>query len=436
MLRKNRFTGLFSLNSNPIEKHKNYRIKEFLTLWLLPIKSYMAVSSGLLIARILGGLITILIARSLGDIGFASFSAAFFLMTILGNSTSGLDKTFVFQFVRLKGREKDSVLSSYTFLKLYLMLFLTSSAIVILFLFRGSFNFDIRLAILGIICSISYWILTYISSIYQALQKFKLYGLTQITYYLGLFLLVIIIFLLKINSGFIYISLYFLASWILIVLLLPFKNKGILTSKEELIGLLKKAKWLILSEIVWLIFIRFDYFTVSKILGPDELGNYALALRIINITIIFVGSLSLYILPKAAEIDSNKKLARFWKISLGIGGTLLGFNLILYLLAKPIVLILFGREYFPTIRFFRLMIIAYLPMVFLSPFKYLILRFNKEIHYFVFNGILLATYIIFLNMFVVKFGSIGPIFAKGVSFLATLLYGFILYNTSKRKDLK
>ena len=82
------------------------------------------------------------------------------------------------------------------------------------------------------------------------------------------------------------------------------------------------------------------------------------------------------------------------------------------------------------------MIIAYLPVIFLSPFKYLILRFTREIHYFVFNGTLLATYIIFLNMLLAKFGSIGPIFTKGVSFLATLLYGIILYITSKRKDLK
>jgi len=400
------------------------------------LKDYLTVSSSLLISRILGGLITILIARALGNIGFASFSAGFFIMTILGNCTAGIDKTFVFQFVSLKGRQKESILSLYTLLKLYIWLLIMVVTILILFFFRNSFNFDVRFAIFGAIFSVSFWILNYISSIYQALQKFKLYGKTQIIYYLAVFLMVMTLFLLKFNNSYLYLSVYFVGALVLAILLLPFKNLKIISSQKGLAELLQKAKWLIFSEIAWLIFVRLDYFTVSRFICPVDLGNYALALRMINVITIFVSSLSLYILPKAAEIDSLKKLRKFWKASLGIGISLIGFNIILFLLAKPIVLIFFGREYLPAVKFFRLMILAYLPTIFFPPFKYLILRFSKKIHYFIFNGILLTTYLIFLRMFELKFGSNGPIFIKGLSFLATLLFGVILYLTNKRRNLK
>lgn len=416
------------MNNN---KFKDIFISDFKML-----KNYFTVSFGLLVSRLFGALITILIARSLGDAEFASFSTGFFIMTMLGMSTIGIDKTFVFHFVRTKGREIDFLLSNYTAVKLILLITFVILTILIFSFYSGINNLNITLFLLGSIYSISFWILTYISSIYQALQKFRLYAITQVTYYSLVFGFTLILFLIKTKTSFVYISSYYISAIILMFLLLPFKNVKFSLSKDGLTDLLKKSKWLLFSELLWIVFVRMDYFTVSKFLVPEELGNYALALRMMNMIVIFINSLSLYILPKAADIDSKKKLRDFWKTSYSIVFLLMILNLFLFLFAKPIVVILFGSEYFLSIKFFRMMLIAYLPAIFFPPFKYLILRFNKEINYFIFNAILLGGYFLFLRPSEIIFGSMGPIVSKGIGFLATLFFGVILYITNKHRDLK
>ena len=89
-----------------------------------------------------------------------------------------------------------------------------------------------------------------------------------------------------------------------------------------------------------------------------------------------------------------------------------------------------------AIDFFRKMIIAYSPMFFVPPFKNLILKFNKKIHYFVFNLILILSYFTFFSIFEPELSFQAPIFAKGAGFLAALLYVIILYYCRNKNILK
>ena len=79
------------------------------------LQVFSKVSLSLIIARILSAIITFITAKYLGSKNYALFSTGFFLMTIVGFSGTGLDKSFVFNYVRRK--EKRDMLNNYLIAK-------------------------------------------------------------------------------------------------------------------------------------------------------------------------------------------------------------------------------------------------------------------------------------------------------------------------------
>jgi O-antigen/teichoic acid export membrane protein len=399
--------------------------------------NYFTIAVSVFIARGLGGLITILIIRAIGGAEFASFSAGFFIMTILGYSTTGLDKSFVFQYVHQKRKDNKELIESYLWLKLIMIIFLGILAIIISYFSLNFIKFNIILLIYGILYSISFWFFTLILSMYQAQQNFKKYGLIQIIYYMVIFILTVLLIFANKRSSELFLLAYFLGIFGIIPLMISFRKIRISYYKDEILNLLNLSKWLIISELCWLLFIRMDYFTVSNYLSKNILGEYAIALRSVNILSIFVSSLSIYILPKVAEITSKSQLRIFWKKSNFLTFSLLLLGVIIFVFAKQIIIILYGTNHMIAIDYFRKMIIAYSPMFFIPPFKNLILKFNNKIHYFIFNMILIITYFFTLPIYNNRISHIySPIYSKATGFLIVLSYGIILYCFRDRNILQ
>jgi len=409
------------------------KIKRIIIAIKKSLVSYFTVSSSLLIARLLSGLCSVLIARSLTVSEFAVFSTAFFVMTILGQSTTGIDKAFVFQYVIGVGKEKDFVLRDFIYLKLLIWLVFSFLSVLLFFTFEGNYDFKFSTFGIGVVLSLAFWILTFISSIYQAQKNFRLLGLTNVIYSVALFFLILILFFLKNKNMYFYLSSYFVSSILLILLVLPFKGLHLYFRFADVFKLLGKSKWMLCAEVIWLLFIRLDYFNLIHILSETQLGSYAVSLRIMNIIVVLVASLSFYILPKAADIKTPKDLKNFWMISFVIGFSLMFIYLILFLGAGLFIPLVFGKEYAPAIDYLRIMIGAYLPLVFLSPLKYIILRLDKEIFYFLFNLILIVVYLILLFPLIKVFQDKGPVIAKGIGFFSSLMFGVFIYNVYKKQ---
>ncbi|MCD6578407.1 oligosaccharide flippase family protein [bacterium] len=399
--------------------------------------SYFVISASVLLARVLGGVITILIIRSISSSEFAAFSTGFFIMTILGYSTTGLDKSFVFEYIHQNRENNDSLIESYVWLKFIILVNLIIISIAILYFALPYARFNITLAILGILYSSSFWILTLILSMYQAEQDFKKYGLVQISFYMSVFVFVLLFMFIHGRTSYLFLLSYFIGIVGIIPFIIPFRRIKISYYKNEVLRLLNLSKWLITSELCWLLFIRMDYFTVSRYLPKDVLGEYAIALRSINIVSVLIASLSIYILPKVAEIRSDNQLNKFWKKSNFLTFSLFLLGVLIFIFSKQIITTLYGNDHSVAVRYFKSMIIAYAPMFFIPSFKYLILKFNNKIHYFLFNFILVLTYFVALPIFSMKISRVAsPIYAKGAGFLIALLYGVILYYSRDKKKLQ
>ncbi len=399
------------------------------------INNYFSIASSVLIARVLGGLITILIARSLSGAEFASFSAGFFMMTILGYSTTGLDKSFVFQYIHQRRKNNTELIESYLWSKLVMVILLGVLAIIGSYVALNFIKFSFLLLILGVLFSLSFWYFTLVLSLYQAKQDFKKYGLVQISFYTLIFVFTLFFIFINKKSSIIFLLAYLLGVFGIIPLMVPFYKLRIRYNRDEITKLLKYAKWLIVAEISWLFFIRLDYFTVSHYLSKNILGEYAIALRSVNILSIFVSSLSIYILPKVAEIKHKRELKIFWKKSNFLTFSMVLLGLLVFIFAKEIVTVLYGKNHMIATDYFRKMIIAYSPMFFVPPFKNLILKFNKNIHYFLFNFILIITYFISFFILRMRFSYQAPIYSKGIGFIIALSYIMILYYFRDKEKL-
>ena len=265
------------------------------------LQIFSKVSSSLIIARILSAIITFVTAKYLGSKNYALFSTGFFLMTIVGFSGTGLDKSFVFNYVRRK--EKRDMLNNYLIAKgIFFIIILFISVVFVNFYFTHSY---LKMsAFWGILFSSSFFLFTTIISIFQGKTNYSKYSLFFSLFYLIATILIVLGFLCKINSYVYYLASYMISTIFLVMLSL---NKFFIPTlkKETMFSLLHHAKWLLLSEFLWLIFIRMDYFTISKFVGLSVLGNYGLSLKLVNIFFTFVSSFSIIKLPKACLLYTS-----------------------------------------------------------------------------------------------------------------------------------
>jgi len=391
------------------------------------LQVFSKVSLSLIIARILSAIITFITAKYLGSKNYALFSTGFFLMTIVGFSGTGLDKSFVFNYVRRK--EKRDMLNNYLIAKgFFFIIILFISVVFVNFYFAHSY---LKMsAFWGILFSSSFFLFTTIISIFQAKTNYSKYSLFFFLFYLIATIFIVLGFFCKISSYVYYLASYMISSIFLVMLSL---NKFFIPTlkKETMFSLLHHAKWLLLSEFLWLIFIRMDYFTISKFVGLSVLGNYGLSLKLVNIFFTFVSSFSIILLPKAAALKTKRDLETFWRYNYFIFAFLFIIGILLILTGPFFIKLIFGKEFFKATDYFVKLLIAYLPTIFLPPLQYILLTLKKEVHYFI-SYFILPIFYLLLFVILKNLGINGVIISKGCAFISSVLFSLFVYIKYKK----
>jgi PST family polysaccharide transporter len=191
--------------------------------------------------------------------------------------------------------------------------------------------------------------------------------------------------------------------------------------------MLKFAKWFVIAEIFYVGFQRIDVMLLSRYVGISEVGQYGAALRITVIASLMIGSMSSFLLPRAARSHASRPGLRSY---LGEGGYLVGglcIGVLVVWIATPIIVsTLLGDAYQPAVHLARILLLSVALLAVATPLAQLLVAGERPRHvplslvckYGVLAG---ATLVL-----AARFGATGAAWAVVLSEAAGLAYAAVI----------
>jgi len=398
------------------------------------IKDFSIVAIGNTLSKLLAAVCVIIIARYLGPEDFGKFSILFSIMVIISSGLTGLDITYVYNKT---GKSNKIKFSYHTYVSSKFLIAITIAIIGITSVqYLNKYIFHNEVSTVGLVITffsaLSFIAFTQTYTFYQAKEDFVKYSWTRIIFNFLVLLIAFIFIYSKTNKYYIFTIPYLITGFIIFLTFFLF-NKEIFIFKKNLslINFYKTGKWIILSEICFVLITRLDFLILSHYIKGEILGFYSVALRIINIYLMFTAAFSAIMLPKASGIKNNNQVTEFYKASFFLFLFLTSLNIILIFSSNIIIRILFGVQYLPSAQFTQLLLIAYIPFTLYQPFRYLTYTFNKTHILFLVPFLQIILLLTIGPFFIDRFGPKGIIIAKTTVFII----GFIIFFSSviKRK---
>lgn len=369
---------------------------------------------GTIINGLLGAVFYIIAARNLGPESFGLLSVAIAVLTLTGDiGDLGTDTGLV----RFVGKYiKSDIKKAKRFLKLGLEIKLAVSLLVIIIgIVSAPFFSQIvftKPELLNPLRIISFGVGTYLLFTFathslQAIQKFFVWSVVQIsTNFVRLMLIFLLIYLMKLsieNTLFIYIAMPLLG----FLITLPILPKRFLKIKNEFSvakDFFHYNKWIAAFTLVAAIGARLDTFISARLLSSYDVGIYSAANQLAQIVPQIVAAVGTVIAPKMSSMDTMKKFISYLKkTQVMISGLVLA-GVATIPVSIFLIPIIYGPEYRGSVSVFIVLFIAMLVFLFSVPihmsvfyyFAYPKLFFYTSLGHmliiFVFGWILTSTY--------------------------------------------
>lgn len=380
-------------------------------------------------ARAIGAIISILLARWLGPKDFGIFSIGFYVLTIFGLAFTGLDKFYVHSAVQ-SPEKKDEIFTTYCTLKVVLSLLIIFFSFVILSFYK--LNVEIKIILWGLIGGFGMQLLGIVLSYYQAHKNFHIFSRVQLLYYITLVFLVLVGIHLNIEYLFYYLLIYIFCGIIIILIFRKFEISLSGFNHEIAKNFWRSGKWLILYELFLLVNMRLDFFLLTKYYSGEILGQYSVALKLVNIFAVLVGTFSVLLLPKASSMQNTEDLRKYWIDNRRIIIFLLLSWVATFCFAPFIVTVLYGTQYSQAVPILRILLFSVLTLIFFIPLMYIFMAVKKI--YYLSNIAVIQTFslLLIIPLFIKKMGMIGCAYGKAISFFITLvIFSFMYINRKK-----
>lgn len=188
-----------------------------------------------------------------------------------------------------------------------------------------------------------------------------------------------------------------------------------------------------LSNLFAYLLLRADVMIAKLYLADAAVGQYSLAVNMSDMIGMVNTSIASLLVPKLAAIQDPKiRKKTFFRIFKTTGFLMFGISAAVFLLAKPVVLLLYGRDYAPSVEPLKILAIAnFFQFSFNFLFQYLAACGEARKTVFpVFVGMM--TNFIFNFYFVRRFGIHGVALASLIAYFVV----FVVTLPSIRKEMK
>lgn len=251
------------------------------------------------------------------------------------------------------------------------------------------------------------------------------------------------IFMILSGLGVIWLMLIYMldALWLAIVLIISYRRSGFKIKawrfNKALARQIFSSSWvLMLTTASILVYLKIDQVIIKQILDETAVGLYSAAIKLSEIWYFIPGIICGSLFP--AIINSKKTsqtsyFRRLKKLTILMTSTGFAIALVVSLLARPIILILFGGEYFESISVLSIYAWSIIG-IFLGSvsFNYLIAENYVKIYFWV--SFLGALSNIILNLWLIPIMGINGAAVATVISYSLVVLGLLFFNKS-RKDL-
>jgi O-antigen/teichoic acid export membrane protein len=245
------------------------------------------------------------------------------------------------------------------------------------------------------------------------------------------------------GQGIIYLMGIYLLDGIMNIIflwLIYWRNKGEAKSwrfDRGVFGHLLSSGWpLLLSGAAFFVLFKVDQVMIGKMLGEVQVGFYAAAAKLSEVWYFIPGILCTSLFPAIVNAKATgealyrARLKNFYLLMAGLASTII---LPVWLLAKPVILYLFGAEYLPAIPVLKIHIFSALGM-FMSyaVTQYLVTENREKV---VFFGNFLAMLVnVGLNFWLIpRLGIVGAAVATLVAYSVLPAYVWISERKRSRR---
>ena len=186
--------------------------------------------------------------------------------------------------------------------------------------------------------------------------------------------------------------------------------------KSQLTPIISFSRWIALTRIFSVMISRVDVLLLNLFVGAFQTGIFAAASRITLLFALLVSSIGSVTAPRFSSFINKKDIITYIKkVSLLVAGVSV-FMLLTLIFAKPLILLVFGTKYLPSVPVFQALTIAMIPFLLsIITTQPLVYSFNQP-HFMAKITILQVTLIVFMDILLIpKFFSLAPAISLGIT---------------------
>lgn len=203
-----------------------------------------------------------------------------------------------------------------------------------------------------------------------------------------------------------------------------FKSIPLILPKFYLKKIFSFAKWIGLSRVFGVAISRIDIILLNVMHSSFAAGIFAAASRVILVFALIVSSLGAVVAPRFSGFTKRAQTISYLKKLLAMISLISLSMIFVVILAKPIILLVFGPKYLEAVPVFKALTIALIPFLFsLVTSNPIIYTYNQP-DYFAKVMIVQVVILITLDVILIPtMGAMAPAIALGVSNTVMLIMG-------------
>ncbi len=198
-------------------------------------------------------------------------------------------------------------------------------------------------------------------------------------------------------------------------------------TSQDYVDLIKFSGWLGVNRVISSISGRLDVTMLANLTNAIVVGEYSIASRLSSFVIVLSSSLGSVLSTRFARFN-NKVEEKKYLIKSTLFTIPIVLGVILWIvIAKPFVLILFGENYFGSIKILQYLLVSLIPFIISTPAVTAIVHsMRKPIYIGTFSFVQVIMIFIFNLYFTNSFEGLGPAIAFLISNTVLAIYAFII----------
>jgi O-antigen/teichoic acid export membrane protein len=285
-------------------------------------------------------------------------------------------------------------------------------------------------AVIGIFGSA---MVTHLLVILQSCEKFGKWALLNLIIHVSRITLLILLFLVfsfnLSNVLTIYVLSFFVSFFIGLTIVdrqfLFISGEG---EKQKAIEILSFSKWTIIANIIYHLYIKTGIFILSYFRDPAVVGIYSGAVLFVSALDLLTVSIFSILIPKVCRLTKKEDYLRCLTICSKFSMLYLLVIVILFVFSRPLLLVVGGDQYEPSVKLFRILLFASFFLVFTCIAQLIFYSMNKPQTVTVLCGIIFLINSMGLIAFVPHYGAVGTAYISTiVRFIEAALFSGCVY---------